>query len=185
MRRWFSHMGIVLIVSVALVACSGDDESDETTTSTTAAPVTSIGTTQPSTSTTAVTSTEGTSPTTTTTTAATSLGGVDFPTYSITERIAGSAGDTLVILIDPDFDDGTITDIDLQNLLSEVVEDFAPVREAYVVSSEEAAGIVLLENLSSDQEAVLDQHFWARLEEGFRIIFQGPFESAQPLLISS
>lgn len=184
MRRWFSQVGLVIIVSVALVACSGDDESDETTTSTTAAPVTSIATTQPSPTTSAVTSTSGADTTTTTTTAA-SLGGVDFPTYTIRERIAGSAGDTLVILIDPDFDDGTITDIDLQNLLSEVVEDFAPVREAYVVSSEEAAGIVLLENLSSDQEAVLDQHFWARLEEGFRIVFQGPFESAQPLLISS
>lgn len=184
MRRWLSHAGIALLVPVVLVACSGDDESDETTTSTTAAPVTSIATTRTPPTTSATTTTGSTAPTTTTTTAAT-LGGIDFPTYTIKQRIEGAAGDTLVILIDPDFDDGTITDIDLQNLLSEVVEDFAPVREAYVVSSEEAAGIVLLENLSSDQEAILDQHFWARLEEGFRIIFQGPFESAQPLLISS
>ena len=184
MGRWFSYVGLLLISMNMLVACSGDDESEETTTTTAAQTTTVETTTQEPASTVSLAPAGGDTTTSIITTTVATLGGVEFPSYSIEERIEGEAGDTLVILIDPDFDDA-LTDIDLQQLLSEVVDEFAPVREAYVVSSEEAAAIVLLDDISVAQQAVLDQHFWARLEEGFRILFEGPFAGEAPLLISS
>ena len=183
MSRSFTHLGVLVLLAGLLAGCSGDDESDDTTTSTTAAPVTSIATTQGPT-TTLVVPPGGDTTTTTTTTTPVSLGGVEFPAYTITERIEAAEGDTLVILIDPDFDDA-LTDIDIQSLLSEVVDNFAPVNTAFVVDSSEAAAIVLLEQFTQEQIDELSDHYLARLEDGFRIIFEGPFEDLQPLLISS
>ena len=184
MRRSLTHVGALVLLVSLLAGCSGDDESEETTTSTTAAPVTSLATTQAPT-TTAVVPAGGDDTSTTTTTEATQ-GEVAFPGYTIVERVEGEGdeGDTLVILIDTDADDA-ITDIDLQSLLSEVVDEFGPVNEAFVVDSLEAAQIVLLDEFTQEQVDELNNHFLARLEEGFRVIFEGPFEGLQPLLISS
>ncbi len=183
MRRFSAHLGVIVLLAGVMTGCSGDDESDETTTSTTAAPVTSITTTTLATTTTETPTGADTTATTTSTTDA-SKAGVEFPAYTITERIEGDDGDTLVILIDTEADDA-LTDIDIQSLLSEVVDDFAPVLRAYVVDSVEAAEIVLLDEFTQDQLDELSNHYLARLEDGFRIFFEGPFGELQPLLISS
>jgi ABC-type glycerol-3-phosphate transport system substrate-binding protein len=180
MRRYFA-LGVVVAATVTLLAgCSGDDGSDETTTTTTAAPITTISTTQAPTTTAPA---PGGGEATTTTTTTVTLGEVEFPAYSIAAR-TGEAEDTVVVLMDLEVDDA-LTDIDLQNLLADVVDNFPPVTEAYVVSSSEAVDLVLAESVDDDGQAVLDQHFWARLEEGFRIVFEGPFAGEAPLILGS
>lgn len=179
MRRILPHLSSIVVLFAVLSACSGDGDADETTTTTTVAPVTSLTTTEP-TSTTAPTAGGGTA---TTSTTVAPLGGVDFPEYSIYDRIEGEAGDTLVVLIDPEYD--SLSDIDLQNLLAEVVDMFPPVFEAYVVDDREAADLVLAESVDSAGQTVLDQHYLVRLEEGFRLVFTGPFSGAGTLILGS
>ncbi len=170
--RWI----VIAALTAVLAGCSGDDDDTaETSTSTTAAPITTLGTTQAPPVTTAAT--------TTTSTTLAELGQVAFPSYTIVSRSEGEEGDTVVVLIDPDFE--SLSDIDLQNVLADVVERFPPVFEAYVVSSQEAADLVLSDEVDTAGEAVLDQHFWARLEDGFRIVFAGPFEELSPLILGS
>ncbi len=184
MRRSLTYVGALVLALGLLAGCSGDDESEETTTSTTAAPVTSLATTQAPTTTTVVPA--GGDDTSTTTTTEATQGEVALPGYSIVERVPGEGdeGDTVVILLDTDADDA-ITDIDIQGLLSEVVDEFGPVNAAFVVDSLEAAQIVLLDEFTQEQVDELEAHYLARLEDGFRIVFQGPFSEAGDLLISS
>ena len=177
-------MGVLTILATVLVGCSGGDDAEPTSTSisTTAAPITSLATTLAP----PVPTTVSVSLTTiaTTTTEANTGAFVDFPEYEIVSRSESPDGDTLVILIDSDFDDA-LTDIDLQNLLADVVEMFPPVYEAFVVDSRAAANLVLAEDLDEEAESVLEQHFLVRLEEGFRVVFTGPFEGARTLILGS
>ncbi len=177
MRSVMPRIIVIAALASVLAACSGDDDTAETSTTTTAVPITTLGTTQAP----PVTTAAPTTATTSTTLAA--LGQVEFPSYTIVSRSEGEAGDTVVVLIDPDFE--SLSDIDLQNVLADVVERFPPVFEAYVVSSQEAADLVLVDDVDTAGEAVLDQHFWARLEDGFRIVFAGPFAELSPLILGS
>lgn len=185
MRRTIPHLGVLTILATVLVGCSGGDDAENTptstSTSTTAAPVTSLATTLAP----PVPTTVSVNPTTiatSTTEADTAV--VEFPAYEIVSRSESADGDTLVILIDSDFDDA-LTDIDLQNLLADVVEMFPPVYEAFVVDSRTAANLVLAEDLDEQAQSVLDQHFLVRLEEGFRVVFTGPFEGTRTLILGS
>jgi len=183
MRRTIPNVGVLTIVATVLVGCSGGDDAEPTSTSisTTAAPITSLATTVAP----AVPTTVSVSLTTiaTTTTKANTGAFVEFPEYEIVSRSESPDGDTLVILIDSDYD--ALTDIDLQNLLADVVEMFPPVYEAFVVDSRAAASLVLAEDLDEDAESVLERHFLVRLEEGFRVVFTGPFEGARTLILGS
>jgi hypothetical protein len=167
---------------VLLAACSGDDA--ESTTSAPGSRLTTIsatsipgdGATSPSS--TAVESTTSQSTTT--------LQQGRLPRYRVVER-TGEDDATVVILLLDDPERTTLTDIDLQGVIADVVDRFspAPVLEVYVVDSREAADYVLLETPDVDQQAVLDEHFLAHLEEGFRIVFTGPFDDFGDLLLAS
>ncbi len=121
----------------------------------------------------------------TTTTAA--LGEPQIPTFSIVSREPGEEGDTVVVLLDP-ASYSSLTDIDLQNVISEVVDDSpTPVYVAHVIDSPDVAEIVLApaEELDDVDRGMLDLHHLATLEESFRIVFVGPFEDSQEVILGS
>jgi hypothetical protein len=163
----------VVGVALALVvtACNGDDSGeDSTTTSTTlTVPTTTTTTLDPASTTTTTRDGEVPAP----------------PEYEIVRRIPGEDGDTLVVLLDPSSYDGLLTDIDLQNVVADVVERFPPVLEAYVVDSQDAVDLVLLDERTPEEQAVLDEHAFVTLEEGFRIVFTGPFGDFGELILGS
>ncbi|MFQ5554006.1 MAG: hypothetical protein ACE5GC_01385 [Acidimicrobiia bacterium] len=182
MRRWSLRASLLALLPLVLIACSDDDATEDTSTSTTAAPITTIGTVVTTTTTVPIVQT-ATTPTTATTTTLPPLGEFDFPEYTIVSRREGEAGDTVVVVIDPDF--ASLSDIDLQNVLADVVERFPPVSEAHVVDSTLAADLVLSGELDEEARTLLEQHYLVRLEEGFRIVFVGPFEEAGTLILGS
>lgn len=171
----FRRVGIWLIVLSSLGAACSDGEESATTDSgapTVAPPATGIA---PDT----VGAPAGTTPVGTeaapTTTLAEELG---LPEYRIMSR---SEDDVLVVLIEP----GTYSDIDLQNVVGDAVERFAPVTGLYLVDDEAAVPLVLQEDLTETEAAILEEHYLLRLEEGFRMIFLGPFEDVGEVILGS
>jgi hypothetical protein len=169
-----------LLLVAVLSACSGDDGAESSTTTTFGALTAPTG------------GSSGASSATTSTTAATDttaapgdgVSTATFPRYQIVAREQGADGDIVVVLLDPT-SYGSLTDIDLQNVVADVVAEYPPVLEAHVVDSAEAAAIVLQEDLDEAGRALLDEHYLVRLEEGFRIVYSGPFESRGVLILGS
>ncbi len=170
---------LVGLAFVLLAACSGDDEGEDTTTSTTeAAPITTLA------------SSDGGGveaaqvATTTTTTTTTTTPELAFPEYRIVSREAGDSGDIVVVLLDPTSYE-SLSDIDIHNVMSDLVEMFAPVYEAYIVESQAAADALFVEDPSEEEQTALDTAYIARLEEGFRIVYVGRFEDSGVAILGS
>ena len=171
MKSW---MAPVLALAVMLAACSS--AGDETTTTT--APTTT--TTAPTTTTTTVATT-----TTTTTTPPADPTVPTFPEYQITERvISPETGDTVVLLLDPS-SYTTLSDLDIYDVIADAVDRFPPIYEAHVVDSQEAAAAVLVDEPDDAQLAAMEESYLARLEEGFRIVYLGPFEESGTAILGS
>ena len=162
----------LLLFGLALIAAACSDSSD-TTTTTTALVVTS--TTE---------ATEGTAPggsaQATTVPVGTTTTSPEFslPDFTIVER---TDDNVLVVAVPP----GTYTDLDLQNLVNEIVERFAPVNGMHIVDDPEIADLVLAESVSTAQQEQLDDNYFLRLEEGFRMVFLGPFAGVEDVIIGS
>ena len=108
-----------------------------------------------------------------------------FPEYRIAERIvAPETGDTVVLLLDP-ASYTSLSDLDLYDVIADAVDRFPPILVAHVVDSPEAASAVLLEQPDEDQELLLADHYLARLEDGFRIVYLGPFEDSGTAVLGS
>jgi len=168
-------LALLLVLVVVACGCSGGD-SGETTTSLPGETITTL----PAADTTAPSADLETSSTTT----STLIASTGMPAFTIVTREATEYGDRVVILLDPDSYE-SLTDIDLQNVLTEVVEEHPPVYEAYVVDSQEAADAVLVESPDADQLAELAQHHLVTLEEGFRMRFTGPFADTGVVILGS
>ncbi len=169
-------LGVILV----LASCSGDGSEGTSTTTlpdTTVAPVTSL---DPPTTTQAPTTDDST---TTTSTTQDPDDEIEFPEYTIVSREDGDDGDTVVILID----EGafSLTDIDLANILADAADRFPPILTAYVVDDADAAEAVLVEEPTAAQLELLDRHYLVRLEEGFRMVFAGPFSDAPDAILGS
>jgi hypothetical protein len=151
--RGFVIAGFVVVAA----GCSlvGDD-----TTTTTATTLPETTTTVPATTTTATTLAPLSEP--------------SFPSYSIVTRIEDATGDTVVVLLDPS-SYTLLSDVDLHDVIADVVDRFPPIVEAHVVDSPEAAGLVLVEEPTDEELQILSEHYFLRLEEGFRIVYVGPF----------
>jgi hypothetical protein len=167
---------LLLAVFLALVAvgCSRDSGEGTTTsldsvTTTSFAPASSSS--SPST-TAPATTVASTAPASST---STNPGQIPEPEWTISQRTEGDDGATVVVLLDPESYE-RITDIDLQNIIEDVIEMFPPIYEVHIVDSQEAADVVVSEVIDTDDQAILGAHYFARLEEGFRIVFVGPFE---------
>ena len=175
------RQAIVVGMAVLLVAsCSGDDEpAEEALTSTTSAPITTLSESTPESD-----GGGGAVTTTTTTTTTTTLPELGFPEYSIISREVSENGDIVVVLLDRDTYE-SLSDIDLYNVMSDLVEQFAPVYEAHVVETQAAADALFVEDPTEDQQTALDNGYIARLEEGFRIVYVGPLEDSGVAILGS
>ena len=164
----------ILMMAAATLVIASCSSSNETTTTT---------------STTTTTTTTTTVPTTTTTVSTTTTTlpqePPSFPEYRIAERtIAPETGDTVVLLLDP-ASYTSLSDLDLYDVIADAVDRFPPILVAHVVDSPEAVPIVLLEEPDEDQELLLADHYLARLEDGFRIVYLGPFEDSGTAVLGS
>ncbi|NOY55737.1 MAG: hypothetical protein GXP34_07085 [Actinobacteria bacterium] len=159
MRRLIPLLALVMI----LAACSKGTEPDLTTT------------TRAVSSTTTATTLASTTPTTQSSDTTSTTSG-SLPGYTV---VAGSAGGTLVILLDP----GNYSDIDIRNVVDDAIERFSPV-ELHVVDSREAADLVLVENPTADQQKILDAHQFARVTDD-QLEFLGPYASSGSVSIGS
>jgi hypothetical protein len=165
---------------LALVAsCSGDDEPADGSTSTLADTITTIGESGEI----AGTST-GTATTTTTTTTTSAVPELSFPEYSIISREASDTGDIVVVLLDPSTYE-SLSDLDVLNVMSDLVEQFAPVYEAHIVETQAAADALFVEDPTEAQQTSLANDYIARLEEGFRIVYVGPLEDLGVAILGS
>lgn len=188
-ERMHHRIRFVVLIAVAVLmvaACSGDDEGEGSTTTSTEATVTSLGVSDDNASGDDGDDTAATESTTSTTVASSESADPDVPTFSIVTREPGDEGDTVVVLLDPESYD-TLTDIDLQNVLAVLVEDFPPVYEAHVVDSEDVTELVLAARSELDAEGrrLLNLHYLVRLDEGFRITYVGPFEDVPTAILGS
>ncbi len=160
---------VVTVVAVGVVA-SACNRSGSAETTVTTRPL--ITTTAPS------------ETTTTTTTTLPPLIGAQGVEYRIVRRIPVSdLGDAVVVLVEGDSQ--SLTDIDLYDVITDVVETFPPIYEVYVVDDPAAVDIVMADEPSDEEQAILSEHFLARLVEGFRIVYEGPFGDVGTAVIGS
>ncbi len=174
------RQSVILVIAVLLIAaCSGNDEGDTSTTSTTAATITTLG----DSSTVAGTESNQPSSTLSTTTSTVDLT-LSFPKYTIISREASDNGDIVVVLLDRSSYE-SLSDIDVHNVMSDLVEEYAPVYEAYLVETEAAADALFVENPTDAEKAALDNGYVAKLEQGFRIVYEGPLKDSGVAILGS
>lgn len=167
-RRQPLVMAIVVTVMV-LAACTSDSEPATTTT---VAPLTTL---PPSTT----TSSPGT------TTSLAPINELSAPRYRIVERIPTEGpGDEVVVLLDPESYD-SLTDLDIYDLIAEVVELFPPISVVHVVDDPAAANVVANPEASAAERASTTTNYLARLDDGFRVTYLGPFAASGTAVLGS
>lgn len=166
--RWF----IAAVIGVAMASASCTTSSDGTTTTTESGPVTTLATSTTST----------TSPTSTTLAPITQLSA---PEYQIVERIPlETGGDEVIALLDPSTYD-SLTDVDLFDIVAEIVDRFPPVTTLHIVDDPAAANVVANPDASEAERAAIAANYLARLENGFRIVYLGPFADSGSAVLGS
>ena len=173
----FRQALLIGLAVVLVTACSGDDESESTTT-TSAAPITTLASSDAS------GTASGQATTTSTTTTTVIQPELSFPEYSIISREASDDGDVVVVLLDRESYE-SLSDLDVRNVIDDLVEQFAPVYEAYIVETQAAADALFVEEPTEEQQAALDNGYVAKLEEGFRIVYAGPLEDSGVAILGS
>ena len=165
---------VAVAIALVSVACTSDGSEQEASSVDTQAPVTtlvSVAATEP----------QRESSTTTTSVPKTVLSA---PEYQIVDRIEGDSGDTVIVLLDPETY-GTLTDLDLYDLIAEVVELFPPIAVVHVVDEAAAANIVANPDASEDERTAVAANYLARLDDGVKIIYLGPFASSGTAVLGS
>jgi len=98
--------------------------------------------------------------------------------------MSAETGDTVVLLLDP-ASYTSLSDLDLYDVIADAVDRFPPIFEAHVVDSQDAVSIVLVEEPDEEQQKTLDEHYFVRLEDGFRIVYVGPFDESEDAVLGS
>ena len=169
---------MVGLATVLIASCSGDEEpAEDPLTSTSAAPITTLAES-------GTASAEQSTTTTTTTTTSTTTPELGYPQYSIISREDADDGDIVVVLLDTDTYE-SLSDLDVFNVMSDLVEQFAPVIEAHIVETQAAADALFVDEPTEDQQTALDNGYVARLEEGFRIVYLGPLGDSGVQILGS
>lgn len=166
---------LLLLVALALIAVACDRASEATTTTAPDA----VATTSTSVSATDTTPVSETVPATTTTVIAPSVIHLEYVV-----RFKGTtAGKNVVIL---QIDEGTATDIALESLARQAIDEFDPLSELYVVDSEDAIELVRLDptSLTDEQKNILSQHYLIHVKEAV-LTFQGPFRDLGEFVLGS
>ncbi|MCH7669913.1 MAG: hypothetical protein IIC71_12050 [Acidobacteria bacterium] len=162
----FRSLAAMLLALATFAACSSSDEVVvETTVGLT---LTTLAPTQVRPS--------GDAATTTTTTTTTTLAVPGEIQFAIVERVAGTGGDIVVVLLDSD-SYTSLTDIDLVGVTRDIIEAFPPIAQAHIVDSQAAADAVLLEDKTAAQKSELADHYFLALDDGIKVTFLGPFAS--------
>jgi len=176
---------------LALGACGGDDSTSETTSAPTAA--------SPTTSTT-VTEVAETAAGASGTEASVADGAVDpgpegegdvqegsdttlppaMPAYEVIHRLIVDDRTTLVILVEP----GSYSTVQLENLVYDVVDTFSP-NTAIVVDERDAADLAIRDDLTPEEQSVLDDRTFLRIENGVDVTFHGPYADAGGMTVGS
>jgi len=162
---------IVVVASVALLAaaCQASPEASTTTVET------ALLTLPPAT----------TAPTSSTTTTLAPVEPLSSPQYQIVQRTPGDeAGDSVVVLLDISSYE-TLTDIDLEDLIGDVVQRFPPILTVHVIDDPAAANVVGNPDATAEQFETIADHYLARLDDGFSITFLGPFAPAGSTVLGS
>jgi len=60
-------------------------------------------------------------------------------------------------------------------VLADLADRFPPILTAYVIDSAEVVDAVVSEEPTAAEQELLAHHYLVRLEEGFRMVFAGPF----------
>lgn len=154
---------------MVVTACNRGDESVETTST----PTSSAATTAASV---ATTTTEATLESTVATTTAVVIG---MPSYEVFDA-AGADDESLIVVVEP----GSYTNVELENLVFDIVDRFAPAT-AIVVDMQEAADLLLLDELDAAQQSFLAEHTLLQIEDGVEVTFLGPYSDLPALTVGS
>jgi len=180
------------VPAIALVlvlgACGGDDSTSETTSAPTGASpttttVTEVAETGVGTSGTEVSVAEGT-------VAPDGEGDVQegsdttlppaMPAYEVIHRLIVDDRTTLVILVEP----GSYSTVQLENLVYDVVDTFSP-NTAIVVDERDAADLAIRDDLTPEEQSVLDDRTFLKIENGVDVTFHGPYADAGGMTVGS
>ena len=166
---------LLLVLSIALVGCNR--ESDQDVTTTLPGPTTTTASVAASTTTTS----EAPEQTETTTTTEAPPSVIEL-TYQVMFRGTTDGRNVVVLMIE----EGTATDIALETLAREALDEFAPLAELHVVDAEEAVELVRLDpdSLTDEEQAVLAQHHLFSVREAV-LTFEGPFEDLGEFVLGS
>ncbi len=162
------------LLALTLLGTACDRASDTTTTTMPSAVVTTSSTEAPVETIVA----EDTIPETTTTIASS----VIHLEYQV--RFKGTTdGKTVVIL---QIDEGTATDIALESLARQAVDEFEPLTELFVVDAEEAIELVRVDpsSLTDEEKSVLAQHWLLHVKDAV-LSFKGPFSGLDGFILGS
>ena len=163
----------MVIFAIGCGACTSS--SDDTTTTTESAPITTLAPSSTTTSTAPLASTTTLAPITQ----------LSAPEYVIVQRIPlDSGGDEVVALLDPETYD-SLTDLDIFDIAAEIVDRFPPVATLHIVDDPAAANVVTDPEASEAERAVLTMSYLARLDNGFRLTYLGPFASSGSVVLGS
>jgi hypothetical protein len=165
---------VVAAIALVSVACTSEGSEKQDSSVTTRTPVTTLV---------SVAATEPQSESTTTATSAPKTV-LSAPEYQIVERIEGDSGDTVIVLLDPETY-GPLTDLDLYDLIAEVVELFPPIAVVHVIDEAEAGNIVANPDASEAERNAVAANYLARLDDGVKIIYLGPFASSGTAVLGS
>jgi len=107
------------------------------------------------------------------------------PSYQIIWRnpIEGQ-GDEVVVLLDV-ASYNSLTDLDVFDLIADVVERFPPITVAHIVDDYNSAQIVTSPDASEADRSSNADNYLARLDEGFRITYLGPFADSGTAVLGS
>ena len=181
----------VLVIAAVLVlgACGGDDSTSATTSApaeaspTTSTTVTEVAGAGPDTSSRETPVPEGTTnpegegdaqegPDTTLAPA--------IPPYEVIHRLIVDDRTTLVILVEP----GAYSTVQLENLVYDVVDTYSP-NTAIVVDGRDVADLAIKDDLTPEEQSVLDAQTFLRIENGVEVTFYGPYADAGGMTVGS
>lgn len=110
----------------------------------------------------------------------------ELPDYTVAARrpLPGAGDEVVVLLAEPA---GLLTDLDLYDVVVDVVERFPPVTVLHVVDDPAVVALAGADpsGLDTEQLALVEAHYLARLEDGYRIVYLGPFADAGTAVLGS
>lgn len=102
------------------------------------------------------------------------------PPYEVIHRLIVDDRTTLVILVEP----GAYSTVQLENLVYDVVDTYSP-NTAIVVDGRNVADLAIMDDLTPEEQSVLDARTFLRIENGVEVTFYGPYADAGGMTVGS